>query len=78
MMRECPEMTTVMVGFRIMDALLAYNGTSRRLSWLTIRMVLSTIHQMMKFHTEQGVGQVRNNHQSNIKKYNLTTMKTKL
>ncbi|XP_059437719.1 uncharacterized protein LOC132170668 [Corylus avellana] len=54
-----PKQKTVMVDFLVIDRLGAYNAIISRpaLNWL--KAVTSTYHLMMKFPTEEGVGEVK-------------------
>jgi len=58
--REEPKVLTTMVNLFIIDVVLAYNGILGQLSLNIIAVVVSTLHQMMKFPTWEGISQVCN------------------
>src|SRR4051812_20323114 len=59
---EWPRATTEMIDFLVMDLPSAYNGIFGRTSLSAMGIVTSVRHQLIKFPTPNGIGQVRGNH----------------
>ncbi|XP_059636182.1 uncharacterized protein LOC132278409 [Cornus florida] len=54
-----PKQVTVMVDFLVVDCLSAYNVILERTTLNSMRAITSTYHLLMRFSTEQGVGELR-------------------
>jgi ribonuclease HI len=67
-----PRQSTVMVDFLVIDRPSAYNAIVGRPSLNKLRAVTSTYHLMMKFPTEEGVGEVRGDQLTARKCYNVS------
>jgi hypothetical protein len=67
-----PRVSTVMVDFLVIDRPSAYNAIMGRPALNKLRVATSTYHLMMKFPTEEGVGEVRGDQLTARKCYNLS------
>jgi hypothetical protein len=67
-----PRLSTVMVDFLVIDRPSAYNAIMGRPALNKLRAVTSTYHLMMKFPTEEGVGEVRGDQLAARKCYNIS------
>jgi hypothetical protein len=67
-----PMQSTMMVDFLVIDRPSAYNAIVGRPSLNKLRAVTSTYHLMMKFPTEEGVGEVRGDQLTARKCYNVS------
>jgi hypothetical protein len=67
-----PTQSTVMVDFLVIDRPSAYNAIMGRPALNKLKAATSTYHLMMKFPTEEGIGEVRGNQLAARKCYNIS------
>ena len=75
MVGTAPKVSTVMVDFLVVDRPSAYNAIIGRPGLNKLRAATSTYHLMMKFPTEEGVGEVKGNQLTARKCYNISMKK---
>jgi hypothetical protein len=73
--RTAPRLSTIMVEFLVVDQPSAYNVIIGRSALNKLRAATSTYHLMMKFPTEEGVGEVRGDELAAWRCYNISMKK---
>ncbi|XP_059436327.1 uncharacterized protein LOC132169285 [Corylus avellana] len=73
-----PRQSTTMVDFLVIDRPSTYNAIIGRPSLNKLKAVTSTYHLMMKFPTEEGVGEVKGDQAAARKCYNISLKKSDL
>ena len=72
---NAPKVSTVMVDFLVVDRPFAYNAIISRPGLNKLRATTSTYHLMMKFPTEEGVGEVKGDQLVAKRCYNISMKK---
>jgi hypothetical protein len=70
-----PRLSTVMVHFLVIDRPSTYNAIISQSALNKLRVATSTYHFMMKFPTEEGVGEVKGDQLAVIRCYNISMKK---
>ena len=73
--RTAPKVSTVMVDFLVVDRPSTYNAIINRLALNKLRAASSTYHLMMKFPTEEGVGEVKGDQLAARRCFNISMKK---